>query len=89
MSVAPRSPQGVSRADAGLRRHPARHRRRVLVAPYNDLATTEALIDAHHDELAAVIVEPYQRTIPPASGFSRACAARPRATGCRSCSMRS
>jgi len=23
----------------------------------------------HHDELAAVIVEPYQRTIPPASGF--------------------
>src|SRR6059036_1598267 len=41
----------------------------VLVAPYNDLATTEALIDAHHDELAAVIVEPYQRTIPPAPGF--------------------
>ncbi len=41
----------------------------VLVAPYNDLATTEALIDAHHDELAAVIIEPYQRTIPPAPGF--------------------
>jgi glutamate-1-semialdehyde 2,1-aminomutase len=41
----------------------------VLVAPYNDLATTEALIDTHHDELAAVIIEPYQRTIPPAPGF--------------------
>jgi glutamate-1-semialdehyde 2,1-aminomutase len=41
----------------------------VLVAPYNDLATTEALIDAHHDELAAVIIEPYQRTIPPEPGF--------------------
>jgi glutamate-1-semialdehyde 2,1-aminomutase len=41
----------------------------VLVAPYNDLATAEALIAAHHDELAAVIIEPYQRTIPPAPGF--------------------
>ncbi len=41
----------------------------VLVAPYNDLATAEALIAAHHEELAAVIVEPYQRTIVPAPGF--------------------
>jgi len=41
----------------------------VLVAPYNDLATTEAIVAAHHDELAAVIVEPYQRVIVPAPGF--------------------
>jgi glutamate-1-semialdehyde 2,1-aminomutase len=41
----------------------------VLIAPYNDLATTEALIAAHHEELAAVIIEPYQRTILPAPGF--------------------
>ncbi len=41
----------------------------VLVAPYNDLATAEALITAHHHDLAAVIVEPYQRTIVPAPGF--------------------
>lgn len=41
----------------------------VLVAPYNDLATTEALIAAHHGELAAVILEPYQRVIVPAPGF--------------------
>jgi glutamate-1-semialdehyde 2,1-aminomutase len=41
----------------------------VLIAPYNDLATTEALIAAHHEELAAVLIEPYQRTIPPAPGF--------------------
>jgi glutamate-1-semialdehyde 2,1-aminomutase len=41
----------------------------VLVAPYNDLATTEALIAAHHNDLAAVIVEPYQRTIVPVPGF--------------------
>jgi glutamate-1-semialdehyde 2,1-aminomutase len=41
----------------------------VLVAPYNDLATTEAIIAAHHNDLAAVIVEPYQRVIVPAPGF--------------------
>ena len=41
----------------------------VLVAPYNDLGTTTAIIDKHHDELAAVIVEPVQRIIPPVPGF--------------------
>src|SRR5207249_1324501 len=41
----------------------------VLVAPYNDLATTEAIIAAHHEELAAVICEPYQRVVVPAPGF--------------------
>lgn len=51
----------------------------VLVAPYNDLGTTEAIIAEHADELAAVIVEPMQRTFVPAPGFlagvQRACAA--------------
>ncbi len=41
----------------------------VLIAPFNDLATTTAIIERHHDALAAVIVEPLQRTIPPAPGF--------------------
>ena len=41
----------------------------VLVAPYNDIETTAALIEQHHDELAAVIVEPVQRTIAPRDGF--------------------
>jgi glutamate-1-semialdehyde 2,1-aminomutase len=41
----------------------------VLVAPFNDLETAKALIAAHHDELGAVIVEPFQRLIPPAPGF--------------------
>src|SRR4029450_8370949 len=41
----------------------------VLTPPYNDLATAEALIAAHHGELAAVLIEPYQRTIVPAPGF--------------------
>ncbi|MDE0824155.1 MAG: aminotransferase class III-fold pyridoxal phosphate-dependent enzyme [Dehalococcoidia bacterium] len=41
----------------------------MLIAPYNDLATTEAIIKAHVDDLAAVIVEPVQRVISPAPGF--------------------
>jgi len=41
----------------------------VLVAPFNDLETARALIAAHHDELGGVIVEPFQRLIPPAPGF--------------------
>ena len=41
----------------------------MLIAPFNDLATTETIIQAHHDELAAVIVEPLQRIIAPRPGF--------------------
>ncbi len=41
----------------------------VLIAPFNDIATTAAIIEAHHDELAGVIVEPLQRTIAPRGGF--------------------
>jgi glutamate-1-semialdehyde 2,1-aminomutase len=41
----------------------------VLVAPFNNIETTSAIIEKHHDELAAVIVEPMQRTIPPKPGF--------------------
>ena len=41
----------------------------MLIAPFNDLDTTSAIIDAHHDELAAVIVEPLQRVLTPQAGF--------------------
>src|SRR6185436_18604362 len=41
----------------------------VLVAPFNDVATTTAIIERHHNAIAAVIVEPLQRTIPPLPGF--------------------
>ncbi|MFN8455967.1 MAG: aspartate aminotransferase family protein [Anaerolineae bacterium] len=41
----------------------------VLVAPYNDLATTEQIIAEHAGELAAVILEPYQRYFAPQPGF--------------------
>src|SRR5512133_615649 len=41
----------------------------VLMAPFNDVETTADVIEAHHEELAAVIVEPFQRSIPPRPGF--------------------
>jgi glutamate-1-semialdehyde 2,1-aminomutase len=47
-------------------------RRQVLVAPFNDAAALRAILAAHADEVAAVIVEPLQRCIPPAPGFLEA-----------------
>jgi glutamate-1-semialdehyde 2,1-aminomutase len=41
----------------------------VLIAPFNDLATTAALIERHHRDLAAVIVEPLQRALVPVAHF--------------------
>jgi glutamate-1-semialdehyde 2,1-aminomutase len=69
MSVAPRSPKAFPAPMADSAGIPHAVEGDVLIAPYNDLATAEALIAAHHAELAAVIVEPYQRTIVPAPGF--------------------
>ena len=62
--------RAVSRGRAPSSRGiPASAPAEVLVAPFNDVATTTAIIERHHDALAAVIVEPLQRTIPPAPGF--------------------
>ncbi len=41
----------------------------VLVAPFNDLETTRAIVAQHRAELAAVIAEPLQRCTPPQPGF--------------------
>jgi glutamate-1-semialdehyde 2,1-aminomutase len=69
MSVVPRSPKAFPAPMSDSAGIPHVLEGEVLIAPYNDLATTEALIAAHHEELAAVIIEPYQRTILPAPGF--------------------
>ena len=41
----------------------------LLVAPYNDLESTRAILEAHQDELAGVIIEPLQRCTAPREGF--------------------
>jgi glutamate-1-semialdehyde 2,1-aminomutase len=69
MSVSPRSPKAFPAPMPDSAGIPHAIEGDVLIAPYNDLATTEALIAQYHNELAAVIVEPYQRTIVPAPGF--------------------
>jgi glutamate-1-semialdehyde 2,1-aminomutase len=51
---------------------PPRIEQEVLIAPWNDLETTVSIIEQHADELAGVIVEPLQRTIPPVPGFLQA-----------------
>jgi glutamate-1-semialdehyde 2,1-aminomutase len=43
-----------------------------LVLPFNDSEAAVALIEEHRDELAAVIVEPVQRDLPPETGFLEA-----------------
>lgn len=69
MSLAPKKPGNFPQAIPDSAGIPARVADEMLVAPFNDLEAVEALIHAHHDELAAVIVEPLQRIIPPAPGF--------------------
>jgi glutamate-1-semialdehyde 2,1-aminomutase len=69
MSSSPRtlSPWPEATADsAGI---PDAIRELVLIAPFNDLDTTEAIVEQHRDQLSAVIVEPYQRYIAPRPGF--------------------
>jgi glutamate-1-semialdehyde 2,1-aminomutase len=41
----------------------------ILVAPFNDLEAVKSLVAQHKGELAGVIVEPFQRLIPPKPGF--------------------
>ena len=41
----------------------------MIVAPYNDPDAVEGLVRDHRDELAGIIVEPFQRIISPEPGF--------------------
>jgi glutamate-1-semialdehyde 2,1-aminomutase len=72
MSMAPKRAVDFPRAlpdSAGIpRRIPAE----VLIAPFNDAERAVNLVHEHSDELAGVIVEPFQRLIPPEPGFLEA-----------------
>jgi len=41
----------------------------MIIAPFNDADAVDGLVRDHRDELAGVIVEPFQRIIAPQSGF--------------------
>lgn len=59
--AAPDSP-GIPRSVAGD----------MLIAPFNDAELAASIIRENHEDLAGVIVEPFQRLIPPQPGFLRA-----------------
>ena len=69
MSLAPKRagnfPQPIPDS-AGI---PKSLRDEVLVAPFNDLETVASLVREHKGDLAGIIVEPFQRLIPPKPGF--------------------
>jgi glutamate-1-semialdehyde 2,1-aminomutase len=69
MSSSPRWPKAFPAATADSAGIPHVLEGEVLIAPYNDLATVEALLAVHADALAAVIVEPFQRLLAPQPGF--------------------
>lgn len=69
MSLAPQRPGNFPRPVPDSPGIPASVADEVLVAPFNDADAAEALIRARHDELGGVIVEPFQRLLPPAPGF--------------------
>jgi len=69
MSSSPRSPKAFPAAMPDSAGIPHVIDAEVLIAPYNDLATVEALLAVHADSLAAVIVEPFQRLLAPQPGF--------------------
>ena len=72
MSLAPAKmvnfPQAVPDS-AGI---PDTVRDAMLIAPFNDVDFIGSLIAEHADEIAAIIVEPLQRIIPPEPGFLQA-----------------
>ena len=72
MSMMPSQPLDFPAATPDSAGIPQSARSEVLIAPFNDIETTSGIIEQHHQELAGVIVEPFQRVIPPAPGFLQA-----------------
>jgi glutamate-1-semialdehyde 2,1-aminomutase len=72
MSMAPKTLGNFPRAipdSAGIPKSVADE---MLICAFNDIEMFESLIKEHKDELAGVIVEPFQRILPPKPGFLQA-----------------
>jgi glutamate-1-semialdehyde 2,1-aminomutase len=69
MSLAPKRPGNFPQPVPDSAGIPKSVRDEILVAPFNDLDVVAGLVREHKDELAAIIVEPLQRIVPPAPGF--------------------
>ena len=51
---------------------PRLHSENVLAVPFNDIQRAREVIEVHHQDLAAIVIEPLQRCIPPRPGFFEA-----------------
>jgi glutamate-1-semialdehyde 2,1-aminomutase len=69
MSLAPKRPGNFPQCVPDSAGIPHSVREEMLVAPFNDIETVASLIREHRDDLAGIIIEPFQRLIPPAPGF--------------------
>lgn len=69
MSLAPKRLSNFPRPVPDSAGIPKAIEEEVLVAPYNDLEAVRRLVQAQGDTIAGIIVEPFQRLIPPAPGF--------------------
>ena len=72
MSLAPKRLANFPEAVPDSPGIPDALRGEVLVAPYNDAEAAVRLIESHHDEIGGIIIEPFQRLIPPKPGFLQA-----------------
>jgi glutamate-1-semialdehyde 2,1-aminomutase len=69
MSLNPSRPADYPHAEPSSAGIPSSVGDSVLIAPYNDLESTISIVDDRSDDIAAIIVEPFQRVIAPAPGF--------------------
>jgi len=69
MSWAPKRPGNFPQATPDSPGIPRSVAGDMVIAPFNDAEMAASLIHEHRDELAAVIVEPFQRLLPPKPGF--------------------
>jgi glutamate-1-semialdehyde 2,1-aminomutase len=68
-SLAPRRPGNFPRPVPDSPGIPKSVSDEMVIAAFNDIESVKSLIKEHKGEIAAVIVEPFQRLIPPEPGF--------------------
>jgi glutamate-1-semialdehyde 2,1-aminomutase len=69
MSLAPKRSSNFPQAIPDSAGIPKSVRDDMLIAPFNDLDTVASLVREHQKDIAAVILEPLQRLVPPQPGF--------------------
>lgn len=72
VSLAPKNPGNFPRGTVDSAGIPKSVVDEMVIAAFNDIEMVESLIEEQKDELAGVIVEPFQRLIPPKPGFLQA-----------------